>query len=182
MMQPNFIPFPELETERVLLRKISLSDAPEIFILRSDENVLRFIGKEPATTIYEAETFIKMINDNIATGNAIMWGISLKNNPEKLIGNICFWNFQKENYRTEIGYALHPAYWRQGIMKETINKIIEYGFSSLGLHSIEALLSAGNTASAAILEATGFVKEGYLKENFYFRGKFSDTIIYSRLQ
>lgn len=123
-----------------------------------------------------------MISESICAGETIMWGITLKNNPGKLIGNICFWNIQKEHYRAEIGCTQHPSFWRQGFMKEAINKITGYGFTNMQLHSIEALLSADNTASAAVLEATGFVKEGYLEENFYFRGNFSDTIIYSRLQ
>jgi RimJ/RimL family protein N-acetyltransferase len=46
---------------------------------------------------------------------------------------------------------------------------------------IEALLSPANTGSSAVLESTGFVKEAHLKENFYFRGKFDDTLIYSKL-
>ena len=111
-----------------------------------------------------------------------MWAIALKTNPSKLIGTICYWNIQKQNFRAEIGYVLHPQFWRMGIMKETINKVIEYGFNTMKLHSIEALIRADNAASAAVLESTGFVKEGYLKEEFYYRGKFMDTIIYSRLQ
>jgi RimJ/RimL family protein N-acetyltransferase len=50
------------------------------------------------------------------------------------------------------------------------------------LHSVEARIHATNIASAAILEATGFVKEGHLKEESHFRGHFFDTIIYSRLR
>ncbi len=67
-------------------------------------------------------------------------------------------------------------------MKEAINCVVDYGFTILKLHSIEALLSPANTASSAVLESTGFVKEGHLKESFYFRGEFGDTLIYSRLK
>jgi ribosomal-protein-alanine N-acetyltransferase len=66
-------------------------------------------------------------------------------------------------------------------MKEAIRAVIAFGFSVMGLHSIEARIDAQNLASAASLEAAGFSQEGYLKEEFYFRGKFLDTIIYSRL-
>jgi ribosomal-protein-alanine N-acetyltransferase len=67
-------------------------------------------------------------------------------------------------------------------MKEAINSVVDYGFNILGLHSIEALLSPENIASSAVLESTGFIKEGHLKESFYFNGKFGDTAIYSRLK
>jgi [ribosomal protein S5]-alanine N-acetyltransferase len=181
MLTFNFIPFPELTTERVLLRKITMDDAPAIYFLRSDEAVLRFIGKEPATSLKEAEEFIQRISTFIENNETIMWAISLLDDPALAIGTICFWRLQPENYRAEIGYALHPAYWRKGIMKESIQKVIEYGFETMKLHSIEARISEENVASASILDATGFVKEAHLKEEFYFRGNFLDTIIFSRI-
>ncbi|MBL0131229.1 MAG: GNAT family N-acetyltransferase [Chitinophagaceae bacterium] len=95
MLQPVFTPFPELTTERLLLRKISLADAPEIYFLRSDPAILQFISKEPAANINEAIQFISRINTDIQTNEAIMWAIVLKKNPAKTLGNICFWRLQK---------------------------------------------------------------------------------------
>lgn len=106
----------------------------------------------------------------------------MKEGTDKLIGTICFWNIQQHNYRAEIGYVLHPHYWGKGIMKEAILKVVEYGFETMQLHSIEARLQAENNSSAAQLEVTGFVKEGYFKEDFFFDGEFQDTLVYSRLQ
>lgn len=178
----NFTPFPELKTNRLLLRRLEGSDAREMFFLRSNENVLRYLGREPAKTIAEAEEFIGHINKNVDGNESILWGIALFDNPALIIGTICLWNFQKEHYRSEIGYILHPDFWRKGIMKEAINCVVDYGFNVLGLHSIEASLSPENIASSAVLESTGFVKEGHLRENLYFRGEFGDTLIYSRLK
>lgn len=181
MLILNLTPFPELRSQRLLLRKLDKADANEIFFLRSNEDVLRYLGKEPTSTIKEAEEFIEMINKNIDDNGSILWGIALLDDPSTVIGTICLWNFRKENYRCEIGYILHPDHWRKGIMKEAINCVNDYGFTVLGLHSIEALLSPGNIASSAVLESTGFVKEAHLKESFYFRGEFDDTLIYSKL-
>ena len=180
MLALNFTPFPELKTERLLLRKFERTDANEIFFLRSDEKVLRYLGKEPAKTIAEAEEFISKINKAADENDSILWGITFLNDASTIIGTICLWNFKKENYRSEIGYILHPDHWRKGIMKEAINIVVDYGFS-IGLHSIEALLSPENIASSSVLESTGFVKEAHLKESFYFNGKFTDSAIYSRL-
>ena len=182
MLTLNFAPFPELKTERLLLRKLTRNDAKEIFFLRSNEDVLRFLGKEPTKSIAEAEVFIDKINKNVDENQSILWGIALLNDPSMLIGTICLWNFKLENYRGEIGYVLHPGHWRKGIMKEAIKCVADYGFDILKLHSIEAMLSPANIASSAVLESTGFVKEGHLKESFYFRGKFEDALIYSRLK
>jgi ribosomal-protein-alanine N-acetyltransferase len=181
MIELNFTPFPELRTKRLLLRKLTANDAAEIFFLRSNEDVLRYLGREPAKSITEAKEFIELINKNVHENVSVLWGIALLDEPAKVIGTICLWNFKPENYRTEIGYILHPDHWGKGIMKEVINAVVDYGFNDLKLHSIEALLSPENIASSSVLERNGFVKEGHLKENFYFNGKFSDTAIYSRL-
>ena len=182
MLGLNFTPFPELKTERLLLRRLEKTDANEMFFLRSNEDVLRYLGKEPATSVKEAEEFIVKINKAVDDNESILWGIALSSDRAVVIGTICLWNLQKEHYRGEIGYLLHPDHWRKGIMKEAIICVLDYGFNVLKLHRIEALLTPGNIASSAILESTGFIKEAHLKENFYFRGEFSDTLIYSRLK
>lgn len=181
MLQLNFTPFPQIATERLLLRRLTLSDAPEIFFLRSDKSVLQFLGKEPSATISDAEKFINKINLDIDAGDIIMWGIVLKEQPDTVIGTINYWRLIKEHYRAEFGYALHPSYWGKGIMKEAILEVLQFGFNEMKLHSIEARIAIGNIASASVLEATGFVKEAYFKEDFFFRGKFEDTIVYSLL-
>ena len=182
MLKLNFDPFPVLTTERLILRRLTLADAPEIFFLRSDQSILQFLSKEPAATIKEAEDFITLINNNIDNNESIMWAIVLKEDPSKVIGSICFWRVEKEHFRAEIGYVLGPAYWRKGIMKETILKTLDYGFSVMGLHSVEARINPANIASSSVLESTGFVREAFFKEDFFHRGQFENTAVYSRLQ
>jgi len=182
MLVLNFTPFPELKTGRLLLRKLEKTDANEMFFLRSNENVLRYIGREPAKTIIEVEEFINKINKAVDENESILWGITFLHDPSIIMGTICIWNFKKENYRGEIGYILHPDHWRKGIMKEAVNAVVDYGFTVLGLHSIEALLDPDNIASTFVLESTGFIKEGHLKESIYYNGNFRDEAIYSRLK
>lgn len=181
MLQPKFTPFPELKTKRLLLRKVIHSDAREVLFLRSDPGILQYLSKEPAQSIQEAEDFITRITNDLENGDGIAWGICLAEKPEALIGTIGFWRMQKEHYRSEIGYVLHPAYWRKGIIKEAMTKVLEYGFGVMGLHTVEARISPANLASAAALESAGFVREAYFKEDFYFNGKFEDTAVYSTI-
>ena len=182
MLALNFHPFPELKTERLLLRRITKDDAAEIFFLRSDDAVMKHIGREPAATIEEAEDFISQINHGIDANEIIMWAITLLDDPGQLIGTICFWQIRKEHYRAETGFVLHPFHWRKGIMKEALRRVIQYGFDVMKLHSIDAQVNVGNLASAGVLESVGFAREAYFKEDYFFRGKFYDTAVYSRLQ
>ena len=182
MLQPDFQPFPALSTDRLILRRIKINDAKEVLYLRSNAEVLKYIGKEPLLTLEEAAGFIERINNDLKNCDGIAWAIALKDEPEKLVGTIGFWRMDKAAYRAEIGYLIHPQFWGKGYIKEAIKATLDYGFNSMGLHSVEARISPENLASAAVLEANKFVKEGHLKESFCFRGKFEDTVIYSRLK
>ena len=180
MLIINFNPFPVLQTERLHLRRMTLADANEIFFLRSDDSVIKYLNKPAAKTIDEAKDFISGIELLINTNQSVMWAICLKERPG-LIGTVCLWNFRKENYRAELGYTLHPQYWRKGIAKEAAVKAIDYGFKDLKLHSIDAVIDPQNENSAFLLNSLGFVKEAHYKEDVFFNGKFSDTAVYSLL-
>jgi len=153
----NFTPFPNLLTERLILRELNLQDDNEIFFLRSDERVLKYLVITPAHSIEEARAFIHKINNGLADKEwAYYWAICLKNEP-KLIGTICFWNISKEENKAEIGYVLHPGYQGQGLMQEAIARVLEYGFEKMKLHSIEAVLHPENIRSINLLQRNGFV-------------------------
>ncbi|HMC99695.1 MAG TPA: GNAT family N-acetyltransferase [Ferruginibacter sp.] len=181
MLELDFTPFPEISTQRLLLRKIEMTDAAAIMAMRSDEIVMQYIDRELITSIEAAEAWIQKVVDSLNNNSGINWAITLKEDPTKQIGTIGFWRLIKEHFRAEIGYMLNRNYWRMGIMKEAIPAVNEFGFKKMGLHSIEAHINPANKASAAILEATGFKREAYFKEDYYFHGKFLDTAIYSLL-
>lgn len=181
MLEPVFSPFPELRTQRLLLRRIEKTDAPQILSIRGDESVMQYVDRERIKTTEEAEEWIQKVKDSLDANEGINWAITLKDEPATLIGIISFWRLIKQHYRAEAGYMLHPAYWNKGITKEALLAIIYYGFNTMKLHSIEAHINPDNMASASVLEKTGFTREAYFKENFFFRGKFIDTAIYSLL-
>ena len=109
-----------------------------------------------------------------------MWAISIKP-EEKLVGTICLWHIVKENHRAEIGYIIHHDHQGKGLMHEAVEKVIEYGFHAMKLHSIEANVDPANSASIKLLERNNFVREGYFKENLRYDGKYFDSAIYSLL-
>lgn len=76
---------------------------------------------------------------------------------------------------------LLPDFHGKGYVTETIEEVVAYGFTKLGLHSVEALIDPANLASANVLEKCRFVKEGYFKESEFYNGQFIDTVIYSKL-
>lgn len=174
----NFDPFPVLQTSRLTLRKPLLSDAPALFRLRSDDSVLQYLDRPKMASLDEAREFIEKIHDNLDNNNSINWAITPKDTNE-LIGTIGFWRIETEHYRAEIGYMLFPEYQRRGLMQEALSEVIAFGFNTLNLHSVEANCNPANVASILLLEKNNFVKEAYFKENYYFAGKFLDSVIFS---
>jgi ribosomal-protein-alanine N-acetyltransferase len=173
-------PFPVLVSQRLILRQVMVEDVNEIFFLRSDKEVLKFLDRPPAKSVEEAKQFIDKLKVLEANQEGITWAIALKEDV-KLVGTISYWNIFKEHYRAEIGYVLHPGFQGKGIMQEAISAVLEYGFTTMNIHSVEANVNPYNHASIKLLERNQFKREGYFKENYYFNGQFLDSAIYSLL-
>lgn len=180
MLNIDFSTFPELETERLKLRRADLSDINELFALRSDAEIMKYIPRPLATTLDEMSEFVKLTDEKISSNEMINWVITLKDNP-KVIGTIGFYYIKPEHYRAEIGYMLLPEFQGHGYVTEAITTIVNYGFIEMKLHSIEAVIDSENVASAKVLEKCNFIKEGYFKENEFYNGQFLDTVIYSKI-
>ncbi len=180
MLTLNFSPFPELVTSRLQLRQITPEDSPAFFAMRSDPEVMKYIDRPLAKTVDDALALITLITDLQQKNEGITWGIFLIDGSP-LMGTIGFWRIQKENYRAEIGYLLHPSLQGKGFMQEAISTVLQYGFKSMKLHSVEANVKPGNKSSEKLLLRNGFVQEGYFKENYYFNGVFWDSAVYSLL-
>ncbi len=153
----SFTPFPNLSTDRLILRQLQIDDENEILFLRSDERMLEFTGIPKAKSLDDARAYIEKINKGIAADEWIMWGITLKENDRKIIGTICFWNLSKEKNKAEIGYVLHPDFWGKGIMQEAAERVIVFGFETMKLDFIDTDLDPKNQRSIKLLERNHFV-------------------------
>ncbi|MEZ5046138.1 MAG: GNAT family N-acetyltransferase [Chitinophagaceae bacterium] len=181
MLSLDFSQFPELSTERTLLKQMQISDAKAFYTMRSSPEMMKYISRPLHQSVEETEQFIQKIIDSIQQNEYINWGIFLKTNPEVLIGSIGFYRIKLEHYRGEVGYMLHHDYWKQGIMYEVLKTVVQYGFEKIKFHSIEADINPKNMASRALLLKAGFVKEAYFKENMFSNGVFEDSEIFSML-
>lgn len=151
----SFNSFPSLTTDRIILRRLVVEDGTEIFKLRSDDRVNKFLGRPLAVSYKEAQLFVQERNNKgIDNNECLYWGIVLKNNPTKIIGTICFWNFSNDRYIAEIGYELSPNFQGKGIMQEAIQLVIDFG--ELKLETITAYIHAQNAKSLRLLEKCNF--------------------------
>jgi ribosomal-protein-alanine N-acetyltransferase len=176
-----FTPFPILETERLLMRQFWVEDAADLFVMRSDPEVMRYIPRPLAVTVHDAAAVIQVVNDFIEKDEKINWAITAKSTG-KVIGMIGYVNMKPAHFRGEVGYSLSRDWHRKGIMREALARVLRYGFEHIDFHSVEAIIDAENIASGNLLLATGFVQEAFFNEDFYFNGQFRNSIHYGMLR
>ena len=180
MLTINFSPFPILETERLILRRVLPSDVKEMFELRSNPETMKYIPRPLVTNYDEALAHIKMMEDKIETNEGINWAITIKGD-DKMLGVIGHYRIKPEHYRAEVGYMILPEYHGKGITTEAVQCVVDYGFNTMQLHFIEGVIDPENEASERVLQKCGFVKEAHFKENEFYDGKFIDAVVYSKL-
>ncbi|MBD8071574.1 GNAT family N-acetyltransferase [Bacillus sp. PS06] len=173
--------FPVIETNRLVLRRVTNEDAKDVLKYLSDEDVMKYYGLDPFQSIDDALeeiSWYQSIQDN-STG--IRWGITLKD-QDRVIGSCGFHNSVSQHYRTEIGFELSKDQWGKGIALEAVGAIINYGFEQMNFQRIEALIEPPNLPSQKLVENLGFEREGLLRSYEFTRGKFDDLYMYSILK
>ena len=155
MLSRTFTPFPILTTERLTLRQLVSSDEQEIFTLRSDNEINKYLDRQVSITIDDARNFINMVNENINKNDSLYWAITLSGR-NILAGTICLFGFSDENNKCEFGYELLTNFQRQGIMQEAVDKVIDYAFNTIGVKKIEAFFHRNNQSSIKLLEKFSF--------------------------
>lgn len=176
-----FNQFPNIETKNLILESFTTQDAEELFKIRSDDRVTKYLDRDNHKTVEESRTMIQGIIQSYKDKEGISWIIREKASIE-VVGYIGYWNLIRENVRAEIGYALKPEYWGKGYMSETLLKILEFGFSEFKLHSVIGNVNPQNKRSIKILEKFGFKKEAHFREDYLYNGKYLDSEIYCLLE
>ncbi|MDZ8139524.1 MAG: GNAT family protein [Nostoc sp. DedQUE04] len=173
-MSKDFLPssFPQLETERLLLREISLQDAEATFAVLSDPSVTQFHYVDIFTSIKEAIALIEHRAKRFEQGDGIRWGIIHKQD-NVLIGS-CGFQVNPQEHAAEVGYELASTFWRQGIMTEAVDTILQFGFEKMGLRFVVAQVMLENIASKKLLEKLGFHSQGVQKQYAFFKGQYHD--------
>jgi ribosomal-protein-alanine N-acetyltransferase len=172
--------FPELATERLVLRKITVEDARALYAFRSDPVGQRFNGGAMAIPA-EAIRLIGELDSGFEERSKIHWGVTVAEEGI-VIGLFGFANWSHEHRRAEIGFSLHRDYWGRGLGLEAARVLLEYGFGAMDLNRIHACCWVENLHSVALLERLGFSREGTLREEFFADGCFHDEAHYALLR
>ncbi|MBB63458.1 MAG: RimJ/RimL family protein N-acetyltransferase [Waddliaceae bacterium] len=168
-------------TEDLCLRFLALKDAPILFALvdQNREHLREFLGwLDHNQSVEDTEVFIRRERERLEKKEALTLAIVFK---EQIVGLVGFHNIDGLNRSASVGYWLDKNHEGQGIMRQSVNALIDHGFSTLSLHRIEIQCAVENLRSQRIPLAFSFKQEGILRESIWHYGDFFDAIVYSKL-
>ena len=169
-----------LETARFGLRPLAETDRCDLFAHLADPATVERMDIEPLSDLAGADAIIAWAVRLLAAGQGVRWAI--RDHAGGFVGTVGFNALIRERAsRGELAYDVVRARWRQGVMAEVMPATLSYGYDELGLRRIEALVTPGNTASAALLERFRFNREATLRDYAFWKGRFWDQWLYTRL-
>lgn len=149
---------PILSTPRLDLRALSTDDTRDVFMIYSDPEVMEFTSDPPFPDRSYVAQMLASVQCLFEEQQSIEWGIVLRA-EQRVVGTCGLHSFEPESQRAEVGCLLARHYWRQGIMREALTCVIDFGFDSFDLRSLRADIDAPNTRSLALFRRLGFLPE-----------------------
>lgn len=178
---PTRLPQPELSSLRLRLRESREDDAPALFAIHSDPQVMRYWSCPAWTRPAQAEQKLAEIRRQRRELDILVWAIA-DARSDLLIGSSAVFAMNLEQGRAEIGYSLHRDWQGRGLASEALRMILRHLFDGMGLRRIEADIDPRNLASCRLVERLGFVREGTLRERWQVNGECADSALYGLLR
>ncbi len=179
-IQKIFSDMPELHTDRLILRRMTRKDAPDMYEYARLPEVTEYLLWHPHSSLDHTKRYLSYLEKDYRMGNFYDWGI-IHRESGKLIGTCGFTTIDTVNLCGEVGYVLNPGYWGMGIACEAGLAVMEFGFVELKLHRIEAKYIMGNDRSRAVMEKCGMTFEGVRRSSMLVKGHFRDIGVCSVL-
>lgn len=165
--------FPVLRGARVSLRGPTPDDSDALFALFSSPDVMRYWSRPPMTERAEAQSLVANILEGFKARTTLNWVIADAHGHA--IGSCTLFRFDANHRRAELGYALQPAYWGQGIAAEAATLALDWAFDTLKVHRVDAGIDPDNSASRRLLHRLGFRTEGRQRESFFVGDRVTDS-------
>lgn len=173
--------FTELETDRLHLIEVKMEHAQGLFDNFSNPIVLQYYGMDPMTELAQAEKLVERFKSSFLTGHSIRWAM-VRKEDDRFVGTIGLNNLSKGMKRAEIGFEIHPDFWRTGMTSEALKAVLNYSFTEMGLHRMGAVTFLDNVASINLLKKHGFEQEGILRSYLFQNGQLHDARVFSVLK
>lgn len=176
------MPLPELplRTRRLTLRLHEPADVDRLQQIYSRPEVARYLLEPPWTPETAAEQVEKRRTRNDLDGEPAALAFVVEHDAT-VIGDVLLWLTDTERRVAEIGWVLDPAHGGQGFATEAVRRVLDLAFDDYGLHRVAAQMDGRNTVSARLASRVGMQHEAHLRQNWWCKGEWTDTVIYGAL-
>jgi [ribosomal protein S5]-alanine N-acetyltransferase len=168
---------PVLTGKRVQLRELRISDAASLLAMVTTPEVSRFISPPP-TTVEGFERFIAWTHRERAAGRYICFGV-VPDGFENAIGIVQVRALGAGFDIAEWGFAIGSAFWGTGIFQAAAKRVLEFAFTEMSIHRLEARSAVANGRGNGALLKVGAIREGVLRKSFLRNGVYHDQVIWS---
>ncbi len=170
---------PTLHTERLTLRQLIPSDFRDMYEYSCLPEVTQYLLWDPHEDADQTYRYLENIQAAYKHGEFYDWAVVWRETG-KMIGTCGYTCFDHEHRRAEVGYVLNPAFWGKGIAVEAVMAVMEFAFSELDIHRVEAHYIEGNERSRRVMEKCGMTYEGMLRHYMLIKGAYRNIGICAR--
>ena len=169
-----------ISTDRLVLRAYRTEDTGAFHAIYSQPEVARYLLDEPWTPEVARAKIAERILRTGLDSDAHMLGLVIELDGAA-IGDVMIWLTDVERGVAEIGWALDPAFGGKGYAREAAAALLDVAFDVYELHRVAAQLDPRNVASAKLAEGLGMHREAHLRQNWWSKGEWTDTVVYGML-
>ena len=171
---------PELEGERVLLRRLRVADAADMYDYARRESVTRYLLWSPHPDPDYTRQYLSYLQGRYRDGELYDWAV-IDKTSWKMIGTTGFPLISEANRNAEVGYVLHPDYWGRGYATEILHTVLRFAFQTLRLHRVEARCFEEHAASRRVMEKCNMRYEGSARDALLVKGRYVTVAVYAVL-
>ena len=176
-MTSTFLP---LHTERLILRPHDTDDADVLLGIYSRPEVARFLLDEPWTAEAARDKTAERVRRTDLDGDTGALALVIEHDGA-VIGDVSLRLTDRERRVAEVGWVLDPDHGGRGFATEAVRAVLDLAFDHYGVHRVAAQMDGRNTASAKLARNAGMRHEAHLRQDWWSKGEWTDTIIYGQL-
>jgi RimJ/RimL family protein N-acetyltransferase len=171
---------PVLTGEHCALRELQVADAPLLVPVLTDPEVMRFMSPPPAT-VERFAWFIEWSRREREAGRYLAFAL-VPHAQAAPVGVLQLRQLEPEFRTAEWGVAMAPKYWGAGLFLDAARLLLDFAFTELGVHRLEARAALANSRSQAAMRKLGAVQEGVLRRSLTTAdGQRLDQVLWSLL-
>ncbi|TQL57804.1 GNAT family N-acetyltransferase [Propioniferax innocua] len=168
------------ETERLRLRLHEHRDVGPLQRIYGRHDVARYLLEDPwSMADAEQQVARRMLRTGLDDGRTAL-ALVIEHHDE-VIGDVALWLTDPDRSVAEIGWVMDPDQGGRGLATEAVRTVLDMAFHDFELHRVVAQMDARNKASARLAERVGMTKEAHMRQDWWNKGEWTDTLVFGVL-